>query len=344
MKGIIRFNVEKQKYELMTKDQKIRLITSKNVQYLHDLINQQKHHKILKHKITDADVISKAPDFSFEKPTGKALAVPQLSEEFNIKERFAMTEELIGMVINKSAKSVLISGEGGVGKTHAVLKTLKAHGKVDVKDTMPNIEDYNPVEVSDDEEEMEDKVLSLINRPTGDYVVIKGYSSAKALFRTMFENRTKTIVFDDCDNVLKNENAVMLLKGALDSYEERWVTWNVESMIDTGLPSTFRFQGSIIFISNMDIRKVDAAVRTRCFKVDVSMTKEQRIEWMYNVLEDVMPDADMMDKLESINLLEKNMHKTKIDFRALMDIISIRVDPSVKDWKKLAKFTMMNSQ
>jgi hypothetical protein len=338
MKGIIRYNLSKSKYELMTKDQKKRLVTSKSKEYLEALVSQQKHRRILQHKITEVEIISTSPEI---KITDSAGAVITNHNQFSVEQRFVFTEQLVGMVVKKSAKSVVISGQGGVGKTYLVLETLKKHGKTNVQDTIPSIEDFTPgLEVDDDEEEMEEKVLASINRPTGDFTVIKGYSSAKGLYRSLFENRHRTIVFDDCDEVLKNGTAIGLLKNALDSYEDRWVYWNVETPGESDLPKSFRFQGSIIFISNMPLHKIDEAVRTRCFKVDVSMTPKQRIERMYNVLENVMPDIDMMDKLEALNLMEKNLAIAKeVNFRALMNVISIRVS-GIDDWKNLAMFAL----
>ena len=49
------------------------------------------------------------------------------------------------------------------------------------------------------------------------------------MYRTLFENNKSIIVFDDCDAVLKDPVALNLLKGALDSYGKRIMSWNADT-------------------------------------------------------------------------------------------------------------------
>lgn len=347
MKATISWNKEKEKYELVAKGKTI--VRSSKSDYLMRLVTEQKHPKILAAKIDEAKIVSTAPaDFEITSPTGKNLVVgpkgadkTYSASKFTIAERFDFMEQLIGMVINKSAKSILVTGEGGVGKTYSVLSCLISAGKIDINKLMPSIENLK-IAVPDTEVEMETKVMAQINKPKGDYIIIKGHSTAKSLYRLLFENRDRIIIFDDCDSILNDKTSLNLLKAALDSYEERWVSWHAESPFgETDLPTTFKFNGSIIFVSNMSLKKMDDAVKTRCFKVDLSMTTPQRIERMRAVLEHVMPDVPYDHRLEAMNLLDKYQDLTDdVNFRSLMNVISIRVDPTVKDWKKLSKFAL----
>jgi hypothetical protein len=150
------------------------------------------------------------------------------------------------------------------------------------------------------------------------------------------------LVFDDCDGVLKDATALMMFKGALDSYDERWVSWYAESLGDTDLPKTFKFTGRIIFISNMSMNKIDDAVKTRAFKIDVSMTAAQRIERMEAVLEGVMPHIDMPIKVDALNLVKELMNVAReVNFRALQRVITIRSSKTEESWKNLAKFSLV---
>ena len=150
------------------------------------------------------------------------------------------------------------------------------------------------------------------------------------------------MVFDDCDGVLKDATALMMFKGALDSYDERWVSWYAESLGDTDLPKTFKFTGRIIFISNMSMNKIDDAVKTRAFKIDVSMTAAQRIERMEAVLEGVMPHIDMPIKVDALNLVKELMNVAReVNFRALQRVITIRSSKTEESWKNLAKFSLV---
>ena len=154
----------------------------------------------------------------------------------------------------------MITGEGGLGKTYTVTKTLEANGYKDISD----LADF--------------QVGSIINTRKC-FTMIKGFSTAKGLYRTLFENNKSIVVFDDCDAVLKDPVALNLLKGALDSYGKRIISWNAD-MKDDDLPRSFEFTGRVIFISNMDQDRIDQAIRSRSMMIDLSMTLDQKIDRM----------------------------------------------------------------
>lgn len=338
MKAEIRWNPTKNKYTLVHQGKVI--VSSKTDGYISYLVKQQKHTAIVQNKITDVTVTSRRPDIpmTLQDTTGTDL----VRVEYTITKRFDFMKQMIMMVIHKNAKSIIISGEGGIGKTFSVLECLRAGKMIDVNECLPTIAALDLIKTPDSDEVMATKALAQINRPKGDYVLIKGYSSAAALYRILYENRFRIIIFDDCDSVLRDQVACALLKSALDSYDERWVSWRVERQGDSDLPPAFKFEGSIIFISNRPLSSIDEAVKTRAYKVDLSMTKAQRIEWMRERLEGVLPQYDdLRAKHEALDLLEANMHLTNdINFRTLMSLITIRLSPDVKDWQELAKFTL----
>lgn len=331
---------DKKKYQLILKKKVI--VSSKYVKNISQWVKEQKHPKILKAKITEFEVITTEPQGGILISDKDGNSIASVSPSFDIEERFGFLEELISMVIEGDAKSLIVSGEGGVGKTFTVMNALKRHGKIDANEIIPNIEDLN-IKVEDPSTVIEDKIFAQINKPQGDYVVVKGHASPKALYRKLYENRTKTIIFDDCDSVLKDSTAISLLKSALDSYEDRWVSWFIEQPFgESDLPMTFKFNGKIIFISNMPLSKIDEAVKTRCFKVDLSMSKSQRIQRMRNVLTHVLPDSNLEHKKDALDLLEENMHVTNdINFRSLMNLITIRGSDST-NWKKLGIYALTN--
>lgn len=326
----------KQKYQLTYKGKS--LVTSKKLGYLQYLVTAQRHSAIVQNKITDVEIVSQEPQSqsTFSAPFAEPQAIP----EYDVNQRFDFTKQLAKLVIQKKARSLIVGGEGGIGKTHTITEAFKELGKVNVADLMPTIEDLNVIVPEDSEEVVEQKALAKMNAFKGDYVVVKGRVSAKALYRLMWENRNRTIVFDDCDQVLQDQTAVMLMKPALDTYEDCWVSWRIEGLQkDMDLPTTFKFNGSIIFITNMPMHKIDEAVRTRCYKVDVTMSYKQRIERMRGVLHNVMPEVDMDCKVDALNLIEQNLDKCKsVDFRTLMNTITIRT--TVDDWEPLAKFAL----
>ena len=130
--------------------------------------------------------------------TAVAAAVEK-SNRYGINERFGFVEKLVTMVATNVQPSAVITGEGGLGKTYTVTKTLEANGYKDISD-------------------LGEFAVGTILNTRKCFTMVKGYSTAKGLYRTLFENNKSVIVFDDCDAVLKDPVALNLLKGALDSY------------------------------------------------------------------------------------------------------------------------------
>lgn len=351
MKGIVKFNAANGKYELFAAGSNKVLTRSKSLGHINYLVVKGQHKDIVAAGIKSFDIVSRDPAESAGvtvAPVGTAAApVVEAEPLFSLDEKFDFMGDLINMVIEKKAKSMLITGRGGVGKTFTVMGCLKSAGLTNVADVMPSFADLDrdAIVVEDSEEDMIQKAYAEINRPQGDFVVIKGYSTPKALYRTLFENRKRLVIFDDCDKVLKDQNCVNLLKAALDSYEDRYVSWRTEQAFgESDLPQCFKFEGAILFISNLSMNDVDEAVRTRCFKVDVSMNTAQRIQRMRSVLEHVMPEVDMQYKIDSLRVLEENQHLTDdINFRSLMNVITIRTTDK-PNWEKLAKFSLLEQR
>lgn len=243
------------------------------------------------------------------------------ASEFGINERFGFVEQMVGMVAKKTIASAIITGQGGLGKTHTVLKALKTQGMADTTDLA------------------QFEVGARINT-TRSFKVIKGFSTAKGLYRTLFEGNGQVLVFDDCDSVLTDPVALNLLKGALDSYGERWISWNAD-MKDEDLPRTFKFTGTIIFISNKDLERLDQAVRSRAMCVDLSMTQEQKIERMEVLIADseFLPEYTKAFKQDAIAFLREHMNKVRnLSLRTLIATTKIRAEGG--DWQKLAKYVI----
>jgi hypothetical protein len=242
-------------------------------------------------------------------------------DEFGINQRFDFVRQMVGMVASKTIASAVITGQGGLGKTHTVLRELESTG-------MTNVTDLAAFEVGT-------KIKS-----TNAYRIIKGFSTAKGLYRALFEGNGMVLVFDDCDSVLKDPVALNLLKGALDSYSERYISWNAD-IRDEDLPRSFKFDGAVIFISNMDLETIDQAVRTRALCVDVSMTEEQKVERMQVIIkdEDFMPEIDLAVKKEALDFIQSILKSiNNLSLRSLIATIKIRSKGG--DWKSLAKYVL----
>ena len=175
------------------------------------------------------------------------------------------------MVAQGLSNALLVTGMGGVGKSFNVNRILSAYGK-----------------------------------KGRDYVVMKGKSSVSAMYKFLYDNYNKIVVFDDCDSVLMDDDGLNILKGVLDSTDVREVSWNTSGskMVNTfgcetheeieaklrkwrlenkgkeGIPNYFRFQGACIFISNLSAAYLQkkpamAPLLTRCTTVDIQLTPEE---------------------------------------------------------------------
>jgi hypothetical protein len=148
------------------------------------------------------------------------------------------------------------------------------------------------------------------------------------------------IVFDDCDAVLKDPIALNILKSALDSYGKRIISWNAD-MRDDDLPRSFNFEGRVIFISNMEQDRIDQAIRSRSMMIDLSMTKDQKIDRMEFIAksEEFLPEYDAKSKADALSLIREIKDECKeISLRTLISVTKVRA--TNKDWKDLATYML----
>lgn len=290
---------------------------------------------------------------------GAAPAQPK-EDRFTINERFGFLEDYVIGVAKRTFPSLVITGEGGLGKSFTVHKALKdpKGGKlINASDEFKfekvlkeGVEEENATD--DDWTEMEIPSIPNDNFLTPAearkyYTVVKGFSTAKGLYEVLYHNRNRVIVFDDCDSILKDPTALMLLKGALDSYDKRIISWRAKGFIDDGLPTSFEFKGGIIFISNKQLFQIDQAIRSRSLCVDVTMSTDQKIERMTALVEsgEFMPNYDQKVKKTAIKFLESMKHDaTEISFRTLIQVVKFAEegDNARGKWTRRAEYFLVN--
>lgn len=243
-----------------------------------------------------------------KKPTD--LAPPLKQSRFDVNRRFQFIENSVNMVIKGDSKSLIVSGSGGLGKTFTVRECLDRAGLRDVDD----------FEENEDTEE-----LGLEQEKLGDFTIVKGFSTPKALYRLLWQNKDRIIIFDDCDSVWNDDTSVSLLKCALDSYETRRIHWLSMIKDESDLPQSFEFTGKVIFVSNLSLTQLDQAVLSRCLYVDVSMTSQEKIDRIKNISGNIRQDMPDDQKAEALKLLEE--HKDNIgdlNIRTYMKVLEIR--------------------
>jgi hypothetical protein len=245
-----------------------------------------------------------------------------VESRFTINERFQFVSDMVTMLANGAQASVVVSGPGGLGKSYTVSKTLDTLGFKDIS-TLDALEVGTRIKT---------------NKA---YRVIKGYSTPKGLYRLLYENKDGVIVFDDCDSVLKDPVSLNLLKGALDSYSRRIISWRAD-IRDEDLPTSFEFKGRVVFISNLSNTQIDQAIITRSMAVDLTMNTKQKVERMRHIMEskDFMPTVDAQHKVDAITLIDLLCDKVKeLSLRTLIQVINIRVNAG-KNWRNLAEYAI----
>jgi hypothetical protein len=227
----------------------------------------------------------------------------EIVDDFDINERFEILEDLVGMVANGESNSCIVVGQGGLGKTHSVIKAFRDNNVTDRDELIANSEVGATIPYD------------------GTYTFIKGYLTARMLYQLLWERNGSILVFDDADSIQKDQNALNVLKAALDSYKKRVISWHAKGIEEEGIPSSFEFTGRIVFISNMRMDTWDSAVRSRCMTVDVHMTKQQIVTRMRAILEnpDFMPEYEPAVKQGAMDIIDVNKEKIKnLNFRTLI--------------------------
>jgi hypothetical protein len=246
--------------------------------------------------------------------------------EFDINERFSFLADYVDMVAQRDMKSAIVVGEGGLGKSYTVMRQLSKNG----------LKDLNEMEIGASLDESN-------SRKT--YVTVKGYSTPKGLFRTLYENRNRLVVFDDCDSILRDETASNLLKAALDSYDKRIITWNAESFGESDLPKSFEFTGAVIFISNLSMHKIPQALISRSAPADVSMTRAEIISRMRQIVSEgeFMAEVDMPIKEEALDFIAGHINNPQIKAINLRTLIAVVTNRRCKpnNWQRLSLSMMM---
>jgi hypothetical protein len=194
-----------------------------------------------------------------------AAAAPTESDDeirARISQRFAIYAALTAAVAHGEFSSLVVSGAPGIGKTYTATQVLRSisHDVAMAGDPNNILRDGSIVEE------------------------ISGKTSAIGMFQTLYYNRQpgRVVLFDDCDSVFDDADGLNVLKAALSDNKTRRVSWNTESRVlkDADIPRTFDFEGSVIFITNIDwtnLRPNDSrrphleAVMNRAMYVDLTI-------------------------------------------------------------------------
>ncbi|MDE2430110.1 MAG: hypothetical protein KGM99_15410 [Burkholderiales bacterium] len=266
----------------------------------------------------------------------------------DINKRFEMVEQTVSMLVGKKVNSVILAGEGGLGKTHTVMATLansgvadEVHGEAIAFSNLPDMLCKTW-----------DKSWRAANRAwekQRKFVTIKGVSTSKGLYMSLYEHNGKIIVFDDCDDVLddkkSNSKSIDLLKNALDTYDTRTLNWNADMRGKDAPPKVFEFTGQVIFITNKNLNDIPQPLRTRSLVIDLSMTPQEKIDRMRHIVtqKEFMPKYSTEMKQTAVNWLDHNKADIKdLSMRVLIMAIKLFAEAKGKE-SQLIKYTLLNN-
>ncbi len=248
-----------------------------------------------------------------------------------MRERFQMLEDMTRACKKGSVRAMIVSGPPGVGKSFGVEKVL---GKHDLLADIAN-----------------DQKLKK-------YEVVKGAMSAIGLYCKLFQYADKdcVIVFDDCDSVLLDDLSLNILKAALDSKKNRRICWNTDSfkLKNEGVPDSFEFKGSAIFITNIKFDNVRSkklrdhleALESRCHYLDLTIdTAREKLLRIRQVIRDcgMLDDYGFDDtvKAQVVDFIERNQKRMReLSLRMVLKVADLAKSMPHK-WEAVAEVTCM---
>tara|TARA_B110000090_G_scaffold154289_1_gene169367 strand:- start:197 stop:1192 length:996 start_codon:yes stop_codon:yes gene_type:complete len=261
---------------------------------------------------------------SYENAGNAAVTAREETDEETIermRERFDMLEEMTKATKKGAVRAMIVSGPPGVGKSHGVEKVLGKH----------------------------DLIATLGDRPVK-YEVVKGAMSAIGLYCKLYKmaDKDNVIVFDDCDSIFSDELSLNILKAALDSKKTRRICWNTDSfkLRNEGVPDSFEFKGSAIFITNIKFDNVKSkkmrdhleALESRCHYIDLAIdTDREKMLRIQQITKDGMLDEYGLEPEvveEIVDYIDMNKKKLReLSLRTVLKVADLAKAFPTK-WKR----------
>ena len=247
-----------------------------------------------------------------------------------LRDRFSMLEEMTKACKKGDVRAMIVSGPPGVGKSFGVEKVLGKH------DLLADI--------------AQDAKFKK-------YEIVKGAMSAIGLYCKLFQyaDKDNVIVFDDCDSVLLDDLSLNILKAALDSKKTRRIHWNTDSykLRNEGVPDSFEFKGSAIFITNIKFDNVKSkklrdhleALESRCHYIDLTIdTEREKMLRIKQITKDgMLAEYGLSDEVqdEIVDFIDINKKRLReLSLRTVLKVADLAKAFPGK-WEAMAENTVM---
>lgn len=250
-----------------------------------------------------------------------------------IRKTFEMLNTVTKATISGKIRAAIISGPPGIGKSFGVEHVLT---------TSPQ------------------NLMSNMKSMCDNYTIAKGTISGIGLYQLLYENRSakNVIMFDDCDQVLHDDECLNLLKAALDTGGKRHISWLKKSrhLNEADIPNSFEFQGSVIFLTNVDFKRIRSsklsdhlsAIMSRCHYLDLEIvTTRDKILRIKQIVSDGMLeryDFSEDEVNDILDFIESNQdHLNELSLRMVVKIADL-VSAFPDSWREFAESTCMQRE
>ena len=245
-----------------------------------------------------------------------------------MRKRFAILDDMTKATKRGDVRAMIVSGPPGVGKSFGVETVL---------------EKYN--------------TLTTLGNMPPKYEVVKGAMSPIGLYCKLynFSSRDNVLVFDDCDRILLDDLSLNILKAALDSKKVRKICWNTDSHMlrREGVPDTFEFMGSVIFITNIKFDNVKSkklrdhleALESRCHYIDLTIdTLREKLLRIQQIVKDGMLNSYALPdevKQEVVQYIWDHKRRLReVSLRTVLKIADL-AKAFPEQWKDMATSTVL---
>lgn len=206
----------------------------------------------------------------------------------------------LNMVVNGIQPGLIICGAPGIGKTYRVEKFLKSRG---------------------------------YNEDIGNLHIIKGKCTTRNLYLDLYNFKSKgnIILIDDADSLIgpkAPEDTINLLKAALDSNSDggRSISYRVGGRLvdDDGqeVPKSFKYNGSVIVLTNYTVGQLDTAIKGRVFTQDLSFSTQQLLDLVKSIMpgigEGVLSPSAKMKAYDYLSELSKSGTSMEVSIRSFV--------------------------
>lgn len=231
-------------------------------------------------------------------------------EEPEVEEYYGHLQDYTKMVANGFKNALMVEAPAGLGKSYQIESVLQ--------------------------EELQEH----------EYDIVGGHMTPLELHKTLYQNRYKTLFFDDCKGILENDDCISTLKAATwgqGNSDTREVSWQSSSGKLGDAPKEFEFLGQIIIVVNdtPDDDPEFKSLKSRCLPYELDFSYRDRINIIKEIAKVPYQGLTYDERIEIAEWIEREtspaMVQNKLDLRFMIHCFDLyRFLEGDPVWKKRA--------